>query len=124
MTQEVPEQLQQASRPVKPETFDAPTEAPVQGQNKPDPEKDVEAGPQPGPTDPEAPNLTIQDLKVAMQMITVISARGAFQPGELALVGALYNKLHAFLDASGALAPAGENATTADPAAPVGRSAA
>jgi len=64
------------------------------------------------PETPEAPaeqvaptetTLTLQDITVAMQMITVISARGAFKPDELAVVGALYNKLHAFLEASGAL---------------------
>lgn len=57
-----------------------------------------------------ATNLTIQDLTTAMQIITVIGTRGAFKPEEMVIVGALYNKLHAFLKASGALKTP-ENAT-------------
>ncbi len=51
---------------------------------------------------PEA-TLTIQDLTTAMQVIQVTGARGAIRADEMAVVGALYNKIFAFLDAAGAI---------------------
>jgi len=56
-------------------------------------------------------NLTLQDLIFVAQIIQLSSQRGAFRADELANVGALYNKLVAFLQSTGALTPA-ENAPT------------
>ncbi len=50
-----------------------------------------------------APNLTIQDLVQFAQIIQVSSQRGAFRAEELESVGALFNRLVAFLEASGAV---------------------
>jgi hypothetical protein len=53
-----------------------------------------------------APSLTLQDLVLVAQIIQLTSQRGAFKAEELADVGGLYNKLVAFLQSTGALAPA------------------
>ena len=41
--------------------------------------------------------LTVQDLNVIKQIMDVASQRGAFKANEMAMVGATYNKLEAFL---------------------------
>ena len=46
-----------------------------------------------------AENLTINDLKLMMQIISAVSERGAIKPGEMALVGSLYSKLESFVAA-------------------------
>lgn len=48
----------------------------------------------------EQSNLNLDDLKVMMQIIKVVSNRGAIQPEEMALVGNLYAKLAAFVKAA------------------------
>ena len=53
-----------------------------------------------------APSLTLQDLVLVAQIIQLTSQRGAFKAEELESVGGLYNKLIAFLQSTGALAPA------------------
>ena len=53
-----------------------------------------------------APSLTLQDLVLVAQIIQIGSQRGTFRAEELADVGALYTKLIAFLQATGALTPA------------------
>jgi len=65
-----------------------PVEQPVQQQAQP------------------APGLTLQDLVVVAQIIQLTSQRGAFKADELANVGSLYNKIIAFLQSTGAIAPA------------------
>ena len=50
--------------------------------------------------------LTLQDLILVAQIIQLTSQRGAFKAEELQQVGVLYNKLIAFLQSTGALAPA------------------
>ena len=57
-------------------------------------------------TQQAAPSLTLQDLVLVAQVIQVGSQRGAFKAEELADVGTVYNKIVAFLQASGALTPA------------------
>ena len=51
---------------------------------------------------PEAPvervNLTLQDLQAVVNVIQVCSQRGAFKAEELSGVGALFNKVVAFLE--------------------------
>lgn len=59
----------------------------------------------------QAPNLTIQDLILVAQIIQLTSQRGAFRAEELQNVGALYNKLIAFLESVGAITKP-ENANT------------
>jgi hypothetical protein len=54
----------------------------------------------------QAPGLTLQDLVLVAQIIQLTSQRGAFKAEELADVGGLYNKLVAFLQSTGAIAPA------------------
>jgi hypothetical protein len=58
------------------------------------------------PAQQPAPSLTLQDLVLVAQIIQLTTQRGAFKAEELADVGGLYNKLIAFLQSTGALAPA------------------
>jgi hypothetical protein len=46
-----------------------------------------------------AVDLTVQDLNGLRSIIDVATQRGAFKAGEMEVVGRLYNKLTAFLDA-------------------------
>lgn len=71
----------------------------------------VQADSQPQQTTDQAPNLTLQDLVLVAQIIQLTSQRGAYRAEELANVGALYNKLIAFLDSVGAITKP-ENANT------------
>ena len=66
----------------------------------------VDAAPQ---QQEQHPSLNLQDLILVAQIIQVSSQRGAFKADELANVGALYNKLIAFLQSTGALTPAPAN---------------
>lgn len=58
--------------------------------------------------------LQIADLLLTAQLIQLTTQRGAFKAEELSQVGGLYDRVVAFLQASGALAPAGEATTPAD----------
>ena len=65
------------------------------------------------------PDLSIGDLRNLSTVIDVASTRGAFRANEMAMVGAVYNKLQAFLakvtpkeDAKEGTAPAPETQTT------------
>jgi D-alanyl-D-alanine carboxypeptidase len=55
-----------------------------------------------------APDLTVQDLQALKSIIDVSTQRGAFKANELAVVGATYNKLEAFLQAVSQTAKQGE----------------
>lgn len=55
------------------------------------------------PEQPATPSLNLQDLITVAQIIQLSSQRGAFRAEELESVGALYNKLIAFLQSVGAL---------------------
>jgi hypothetical protein len=55
-----------------------------------------------------AANLSIQDLLLVAQTIQVVAQRGVFRAEEMSNIGALYDRLIAFLTASGALKPAEE----------------
>lgn len=55
-----------------------------------------------------AAQLQISDLLLTAQVIQLTTQRGAFRADELTQVGGLYDRIVAFLQASGALAPAGE----------------
>ncbi len=60
--------------------------------------------------------ITLVDLDMLRQIIDLAASRGAFKGPELGDVGAVYNKLSAFLDMAAAQAQADQEAT--DPAAP------
>lgn len=51
-----------------------------------------------GTTTP-TPDLTVSDLSALKSIIDVASERGTFKAAELELVGKVYNKLSAFLNA-------------------------
>jgi len=80
-------------------------------------DKPAEKAPAPAIAEPIAPaavqnpadvNLTIQDLTTALQIINVVTSRGAIKAEEMAVTGNLYNKLKAFLEASDAAKKAAE----------------
>lgn len=57
-----------------------------------------------------AVQLTLQDLTLAANVINVCTSRGAIKAEEMTVVGALYDKLSAFLTANGVTrAPANED---------------
>ena len=55
---------------------------------------------------PAAAQLQLQDLMLAAQVIQLASQRGAIRAEEMSQVGGLYERIVAFLQASGALQPA------------------
>lgn len=57
---------------------------------------------------PAAPNLTLQDLTLVVQLLQVGAQRGAWKADELSTVGALYDKLVVFLTAAGVIQPKAE----------------
>jgi hypothetical protein len=61
-----------------------------------------------------APSLSISDLIVLTNLTQAAAQRGAIRADEMQLVGAVYDKLIAFLTAAGALTPA--EAVTETPA--------
>tara|TARA_B100001057_G_scaffold415478_1_gene433009 strand:- start:597 stop:863 length:267 start_codon:yes stop_codon:yes gene_type:complete len=62
----------------------------------------------------QAPQLGVQDLKLAANIIEVVSNRGAIKANEMAAVGNLYNKLMEFLIANGAVEMPQETAQDAE----------
>jgi len=69
--------------------------------------------PAPAPA-PDQVTLTTQDLSTAQQIINLCVSRGAIKAEEMAVVGALYNKLNSFLQASEAAKKAAEEAAAAE----------
>ena len=68
-----------------------------------------------------APNLSLQDLLLVAQTIQVCTQRGAFRAEEMSNIGALFDRLVAFLNSTGALKPAdapAEETTGEEPAEP------
>lgn len=61
---------------------------------------------------PEQPSLALTDLVLLLNLIRVTSERGAIKADELSAVGAVYDKLLKFLEASGAI----NKQSAADPA--------
>ena len=55
-----------------------------------------------------AANLSLQDLLLVAQTIQTVAQRGAFRAEEMTNVGGLYERIVAFLQASGALKTADE----------------
>lgn len=57
----------------------------------------------PEATEQQAPNLSLQDLLLVAQIIQVATQRGTFKAEELSNIGGLYDRLIAFLNATGAI---------------------
>lgn len=53
---------------------------------------------------PEQPSLSLSDLVLLLNVVRVTAERGAIKAEEMAAVGAVYEKLQKFLQASNALA--------------------
>lgn len=62
----------------------------------------------------EVAELNLNDLRAMKDIIDLASARGAFKPAEMSVVGQTYNKLTTFLDA---VAKQAEAAKAAQPGA-------
>ena len=67
---------------------------------------------------PQPQNITVADLDLLRSIVDLATARGAFRASELSQVGAVYDKLSAFLEAIAAQAQAQEEANASAPAAP------
>ena len=65
-------------------------------------------------TQQSAPGLTVQDLIEIAKIIQVASSRSAFKVEEYTAVGATYDKLFTFLEASGAITATPPQANQAD----------
>jgi hypothetical protein len=66
--------------------------------------------------------ITLQDIATVVQMIDVVSRRGAFEGNEMAGLGMLRNKLEMFLrqnQPQGEPAPQGEMPANVPPSAPM-----
>lgn len=61
------------------------------------------------------PNLNIADLVNVLQVIRTCSGRGAFRADEMSTVGGLYDRLQAFLVATGAVKITDEGEEAAQP---------
>jgi len=51
-------------------------------------------------TDTPSPNLTINDIGFLVQIIETVAQRGAFRAEELSSVGAVYDRVKAFIVAN------------------------
>jgi hypothetical protein len=65
-------------------------------------------------TTPETPSFGIQDLVFTLQVFEACATRGAFRAEELSNVGAVYDRLKAFLTANGAIGQPAPVATEAE----------
>ena len=61
-------------------------------------------------TQSETPSLALADLVLLLNLIRASAERGAIRPEEMSEVGAVYQKLVKFLEASGALRQAPQQA--------------
>ncbi len=65
------------------------------------------------PESTQAPNLTLLTISQAVNIIDVASRRGAFQAGELEVVGRVYNQLRAFVTYANEQATANQEQSSA-----------
>jgi hypothetical protein len=56
-------------------------------------------------TEQAQPNLGLNDLILVLQTLQLASSRGAFKPEEFTAIGGCYERIFAFLTASGAINP-------------------
>jgi hypothetical protein len=54
-------------------------------------------------TEQAQPNLGLNDLIFVLQTLQLASSRGAFKPEEFTAIGGCYERIFAFLSASGAI---------------------
>lgn len=54
-------------------------------------------------TPADTPSITLQDLNIMLSLVNAACQRGAIKPEEMAITGALHDKLKKFLESSGAL---------------------
>ena len=100
-------QRNKAAKPAaKAKTKEQVAPTPVQSEQTAQPT--AQSNPQPNA------GLSLQDLVGLAQIVQVTSQRGAFRAEELADVGALYNKLLAFLESAGAIAKPADGAATGE----------
>lgn len=59
---------------------------------------------------PNAPALSINDLKNLLMIVDLATKRGAFQPKEFSLIGDVYNRVDAFIAATAAVEKTGKEA--------------
>jgi len=50
------------------------------------------------PTQSPAPSLTLGDLEAMLNVISVVTKRGAFEPQELSQVGGLHDRIRAYVE--------------------------
>lgn len=62
--------------------------------------EEVTAATEAAPEEQAAPSLSLQDIATVAQIIDICSKRGAFEGGELEAVGAVRNRVVAFLQAA------------------------
>jgi hypothetical protein len=62
--------------------------------------EEVNAAVDAAPEEQVAPQLSLQDIATVAQVIDICSKRGAFEGGELEAVGAVRNRIVAFLQAA------------------------
>jgi hypothetical protein len=65
--------------------------------------QDATLAQQEAPAQPAAPSLSLQDLVLAMQTIQACAQRGAVRAEEMSIVGGLYDRMFAFLEAQGVI---------------------
>ena len=58
----------------------------------------------------QTPSFGINDLRIMLNLITVVASRGAIKPNEMAAVGELHDKLSNFLATADAAAKKAEQA--------------
>jgi hypothetical protein len=68
-------------------------------------------------TEQAQPNLGLNDLILVLQTLQLASSRGAFKPEEFTTIGGCYERIFAFLTASGAINPSEQSSDepAADP---------
>jgi len=72
----------------------------------------------------QTPQITVQDLDTIRGIIDLAAKRGAFSAGEASSIGAVYDKLTAFLSAVAAQAKAAQDAAAAEAESDIGTSTA
>lgn len=60
-------------------------------------------------------SLSINDLKVCLQIIDVCSTRGAFKAEEFQAIGSIHTKLKSFIDRASAATAKAEGETEGEP---------
>jgi hypothetical protein len=78
-----------------------------------------EGAPQGAPEGEQGPALSLEELNMLMQIVDLAVQRGAFRGNEISQVGAVYDKLNAFLGAVAQANQPAEGEAPEEEAAPV-----